>query len=289
MGQSDFWRVILLVTVGGSIGGSLYWTSGYLSKVSKGHADGANDSWNASFWFWMANAFTGIGGAWAALLASLWAKRAPLGSTLEDTLELLATCIVAGYAGNRVLPAVADRLTKDLLEKTLQKTKAAAAEAQQSEVEAKKSSDEAVIARKIAEINAYLASNAPATLRETTANIETLVGILQTTPTRRAAAFALAWLYWKIEQRVAAIEVLRSFVAAKEANKTANDKDTADAYWNLAWYYEEEFTTSGQRSNRDAAVDCMAESLRIKPEYRKDLDDADEFSGVRTDLDARGR
>jgi len=33
----------------------------------------------------------------------------------------------------------------------------------------------------------------------------------------------------------------------------------------------------------------MAESLRIKPEYRKDLDDAEEFSGVRTDLDARGR
>ena len=99
----DLARILLLVCGGGGVGGLLYWTSLYL--VASNSSEDASKAFPTSPFFAFAQVFTGMGGAWAVLLATIWGKRASLGASLEDELQLFATSLIAGYAGNR--PAAA--------------------------------------------------------------------------------------------------------------------------------------------------------------------------------------
>jgi hypothetical protein len=275
----EFWRTVALIDVGGIVGGSLYWTSAYLSHVVRSPDDASIDQWSGSWQFWLANAFTGVGGAWAVLLAMLWASRAPLGSDAKEMLELIGTAIVAGYAGNRVLPAVADRLLKELIENATKTTMAAAKSA-------KTQADSAKQSRMVSEILAYLDSKGNQTDHQTDDYIAQLRATLSLDPTFRSAAILLARILDESKKDTAgAIEVLTAFIDAKSKAGGKDDSDVADAYWNLANYYEEEFKAGGgeDTSLRKKAIDSLQVSLKILPAYSESLKADPDFQDLLAD------
>jgi hypothetical protein len=300
--QEQYWLIVVCVTIGGAIGGLLYWTAGYIAVPKTGAtadgkpmAEALSAGFRSGWRFAAANVFTGTGGAWAVVLAMLWAKRAPVDAVLTDRLELLATSMIAGYAGNRVLPAVAERLTKDLLNKAIKKTTEAAesakdsqAKAKQSQNEAKHSLDDAKKAGKIAEINAYIARDDKHTLKASLGYIETVASMLHEDPTYRPAAFALASLQWDLQGADAAVKVLNEFIEAKHKAGSGSDKDVADAYWNIAWYYWDAYNAipDGEEKNetqKNESVKAMLQSLKLKPEYKQALNDDEGFTELRED------
>jgi tetratricopeptide (TPR) repeat protein len=269
----DFWRVVLLLTSGGVIGGLLYWASVYLSNADKA-GNASSNEWKASVPFCLANAFMGIGGAWAALLAMLWAKRAPLGSATEDLLELLATSIVAGYAGNRILPVVADRLTKELLESTARKVTTAAKSANRSRV--------------ISEVLAYLDLRGSQTEHQTKNFIALLQAELKQNPEFREAAILQARVFAELKKdNRRAISILQDFIASKRRAGKEDDENVGDAFWNLANYFEEEFRLTGEPKDRQEAISALRESLRILPNYRSNYLEDEDFKELRDDPEAK--
>ncbi len=272
-GMSETFRIVVTVTAAGMIGGLLYATSLHLTRLRKG---GVPPGWwtrlrsSESFPY----AFIGAGGAWAALLAMLWAKRAPLDYIPEDILELIATSILAGYSGNRVLPAMADRLAKELLEKTARDAESAADDARSSRI--------------ISEVIAYLDDKGSQTGRQTSVYIETLKGVLKNTPGARKASILLARLYTEQQKKPQeAIKVLEDFIATRTSAGKPGDGDVADAYWNIANYYEQMFAAHPDQTNRKQAIDALAHSISITPQYRQNLMSDDDFKALRSDTEAR--
>jgi hypothetical protein len=269
----QYWLIVFCVTAGGLFGGLLNWTAGYLSSASPvvdGTASQPPTIFRKGISFLVANLYTGAGGAWGVLLAMLWAKRAPVDAVLTDRLELLATSIIAGYAGNRVLPLIADRLTKELIEKAVEKTQANADSAEASRKSAKESEKMAQSsltaaqrAAKIAEINAYIARENKHSPGDSQRYIHDLEVMLNDDPYFRSASFALAALKWDLGDVDAALKVLTDFITAKNQVNAGGGHDTADAYWNIAWYCEEDSKKTGDAERHQQAVQAMVKSIAI--------------------------
>jgi hypothetical protein len=306
---SDFWRCVLGVSVGGAIGGLLYWTSGYLTAVPPQDAAEEVDDQEkkpedeskpvlSPGWLGAANAFTGFGGAWAVALAMLWAKRMPVERTLLDELELLGTSIVAGYAGTKLLPMIADRLTKEFVEKSAKDAQKAANEAVSGAkqvaaavVHVASAATDAKTSRLITEAIAYLDSSGNQTEHQTADYVARLQDVLSRQPTLRQAAVLLGRMYAQLmRDNQKAIGVMREFLAAKK-KAGEEDEHVADAYWNLANYMEFEYAKSGSKDPalRTGAIDALAESIRIAPGYKADYLKDDDFEKLREDPEAKKR
>ncbi|HEY5329128.1 MAG TPA: hypothetical protein VIJ79_04525 [Acidobacteriaceae bacterium] len=278
-----FWLVVFEVSIGGAVGGLLYWTSGFLTSAQPVAKADAPPSWKGDPSFCLASVFTGLGGAWAALLATLWANRAPLDLNTKDMLELLATSIIAGYAGNRLLPAVAERLTSELLKRTAANTQASA---ESAKVEA----DSARRSRMISEVLAYLDSKGNQTDHQTDAYVAQLQEELRQDPQFRQAALLLARMYAEAKNDYSTgIDVLQAFIDAKRRGGAKDDSNVADALWNMANYFECEFKTGGKTNRllRQKAIEALAGSLRILPSYRNSLMDDDDFKELIADPEAK--
>jgi hypothetical protein len=271
--MSEFWRIFLLLTAGGTIGGLLYWTSIYLSS---GNAAAINQSatWRPTALFCAANAFMGIGGAWAALLAMFWARRAPLGSSTPELLQLIAVFIVAGYAGNRILPAVAAGVTQQLLASATETALTAARSANRSRV--------------ITEAIAYLSPGAVPTEHQTASVIASLQSELHRSPASKDVALLLARTFAeRRDDNQGAIAALQSFIAARRAVHRNDDEEIAAASWELASYFEAAFAKTGDTKLRENAIAALAECLRIEPAYRSSLANAPALKGLLDDTAAK--
>lgn len=282
---------MLVLSVGGFVGGLLYWTSLFLAgSVNRRQDQTEEAAWNSGPLFCLANVFTGIGGAWAAALAMLWAHRAPIGPDPEALLELLATSIIAGYAGNRLLPAVAERLTSELLKKSAEAAKINAAAAKLDAEAAKTEAEAATRSRLIAEGLAYLDVKGSQTQHQTDSFIIRLDSELRREPQFRQAAILLARMYAESRGDVAkAVTVLEDFIAARRQSVAMDDSNVADAYWNLGNYYEIQFAASDRkdRSLRLKAIGSLAESFRILPSYQSNLMQDPDFQDLIMDPDAK--
>ena len=271
--MSDFWRVFILLTAGGVIGGLLYRTSIFLSianKITKNPLSNEQSSLSFSF----ANAFMGIGGAWVVLLCLLLTKRAPLGLETDQLLELFATSLVAGYTGNRIFLAGAGKLTKELFESTAKKVNTAQRSAHRSQI--------------ISETLAYLDQGGNQTSHQTRNFVALLQAELKRDPEFREIAILLARTLAELKgDRRSAIYVLQGFIATKRRSGKEDDENVADAFWNLANYFEEDFKLTGERDSRIEAISAMGESLRILPDYRANYIEDGDFKDLRNDAKAK--
>lgn len=314
--MTDFWRCVLTLTAGGLLGGLLFWTSGLLAteapktvavgdeppedeKAKGGAVEVAKDlkaGKPGRFTQSVLNAFTGTGGAWAVALAQLWAKRFPKDRLLLDELELLATAIISGYAANKILPMVADRLTKEFVEQKATEVKQSANDAAEQREEAQKAAtrtatvaQDANSSRIVSEAIEYLNPMGNQSEHQTADFIERLRKVLEREPTFRQAAILLGRMYAEcVKDNAQAVAAMRSFI---EAKKTAGeeDKNVSDAYWNVANYLEIEYQKSGKAELRTQAIDSLAASIRIVPGYKVDYATDEDFADLRKDPDARQR
>jgi hypothetical protein len=270
----EFMRVALFVCGGGGLGGLLYWTALYLSAASS--TEDTSRIFPPTRAFCLAQVFTGMGGAWAVLLATIWGKRACLAPTLEEELELVAMSLVAGYAGNRLLPLVADQLTKQIVKDAERRVAKSAMQAKRSEL--------------TAEVFAYLDVRGSQSAHQTLAYEKKLKAELKKDGSNRKAAILLARLYAELQRsRDKAIQVLESFIKTKLANGGRPDSDVADAYWNICNYYEQEYQV-GDKSDpslRTRAIEAVARSIAIVPGYLKNLWEDDDFKELRESDEAK--
>ena len=272
--MSDGFRVATLVCLGGMFGGLLYWTSLFIGSVSS--PEDRTKSFLPTKLFCVEQLFTGMGGAWTVLLATLCGKRASTAATLEDELQLFAGSIVAGYAGNRLLPLVADQLTRQLLKDAERNTARNALKAQQSEL--------------TSEVYTYLDLGGSQSSHQTEKYEKKLKAEIKRDPTNRKAVILLARLYAELQKLPnKAIEVLEAFVKSKLAGGKRADGDVADVYWNIANYYEELFKTGGgsDRKLRDAAIDAVVHSIEVMPGYLEILRDDADFAELRDDPETK--
>jgi hypothetical protein len=306
---SDYWRIVLAVSLGGMLGGLLYWTADYLHAVrpetpppgpdGAGPKAGEAKPWNFpgnaeyrwNFWFCIANAFTGVGGAWAAALAMLWAKRMPVNKApLEDQLLLLGTSIIAGYAGNRLLPAVAERLTKELLDRKTEEAKKAAAVAVKVGKSTELDAASAARSELTSEVYTYLDVKGSQSAHQTLEYRDKLKAELKRNPENRKAAVLLARLYAELQnQEASATEVLEEFIRNKTADGQKPDTDVADTSWNLANYYEELFAKTGDPKLRLASIEAVVRAVAIAPGYLRNVKEDPDFESFRNDPEARKR
>ncbi len=106
----------------------------------------------------------------------------------------------------------------------------------------------------------------------------------------RKAAILLARLYAELQKsRDKAIQVLDGFIKAKLANGAKPDSDVADAYWNIANYFEEEYRESGNADAtlRTKAIEAAGRSIAIVPGYLKNLWEDDDFKDLRESEEAK--
>jgi hypothetical protein len=287
----SFWVIAGWTTLGGCVGGLLYLISALLPKVAAGSAAAATPEKDseppsavlrlkrATWGTWLSHMGIGVGGSWATMLAAVWAKRAPFTNDLDSHLGLIGTAVIGGFAGSRILPAVADRLTRELLEKAVQESQASAdsaedskqsaedakrkAESAQRQVEAERRKAELV--GKAAEANAYLSSDRRSAA-DTIRYIGVLAAAMDEMPTVRQVAWALTWLHVENGNFDEAVKTLEAFISAKNAVGQGKSKDVADAYWNIA--YCQVTRSQPSEENLASAKSALENSIAIEPEYR---------------------
>ena len=125
-----------------------------------------------------------------------------------------------------------------------------------------------------AEVFAYLDVRGSQSVHQTLAYEKKLKAELKKDGCNRKAAILLARLYAELQKsRDKAIQVLDGFIKAKLANGAKPDSDVADAYWNIANYFEEEYRESGKADAtlRTKAIEAAGRSIAIVPGYLKNL------------------
>jgi hypothetical protein len=268
----EMWRVILLLNVGGAIGGLLYWTSTYLSNVNV-PAGVASNKWKPGVLFCLANAFMGVGGAWAALLTMFWARRVPLGRAPGDLIEFLATSIIAGYAGSRILPAVAAGMTQQLLESATATALAAAQSANRSRV--------------LTQAMVYLAPGSPHSDAQTAHVLSELKEEHKAAPDSAKTTALLARVMAEcLQDRSGAMDLLRTFAASKQRTE-AELKTIATTFWDLALSFERQFQTSSQPEAREQAIAAASEAVTLDPSSRSSFAAEPAFHALREDAAAK--
>ncbi|HVT97601.1 MAG TPA: hypothetical protein VHE33_08835 [Acidobacteriaceae bacterium] len=280
-----FWLTIGLTAIPGILGGLTYGVSVYLKAV-----DARDDKWppsgrlSGSVYF-MAQGASGLGGAIAALLVILWAKRFP--DNLSDGVSLLnlaALAFVAGFAANRLLPMIADSVSNQL-SKLIQKTDETATKAdaakeavQRAEAKVKQATDLATV---LVRASDYLRSKSFIP-KQTADLLTTLETLNKEFPTNRTLNILLARMYDEAAgKRAKAVEILKGFIDGKVKAGEGKDTDVAAAWWNIANYHEFDFTTAKTPALRASALEALDHALAIdKHTYYEKLTTDDDFKDL---------
>jgi tetratricopeptide (TPR) repeat protein len=245
----DFWRTVVLVTTGGVLGGGVYLASIYISSIESTVSSGSRKLQTG--WFRVANLTTGAGGA-----------------------------------GNRLLPAVAERLTSEFLKKSVETAKASAEHAKISEDNVKEMAEITRRSALITESVAYLEKDSSHTVATTNQFIGKLEAELSWNPQFRQAAILLGRMYAEAKNQYdEAIAVMDRFIDAKRIHGGKGDDAVADAFWNKANFLEHQFKASGSANAelRKRAIQCLDESLKIHPSYLTMLQEDEDFDDLRRD------
>jgi hypothetical protein len=269
----QFWLVLALVGVPGALGGLTYAISIFLTPAAgeSGRSPASLDI--SKLWFCVANAVIGIGGSLAALLVILGAKRFPDPLVkLDNLLGLACMGYVSGYIANRLLPAIADRFYKQLMQLTEEHAELAK--------KTEKGIDNAVdLSTTLTGALDYLRERSFVS-GQTEKLIVSLTVLVQQYPTNRTLNVVLSRLWDEADgSRGKALDVLGNFIKAKLA-AGERDEDLATAYWNTANYYEFDFKELKTPSLRAHAVEALRKALELSPSYLKELRQDQDFASL---------
>lgn len=283
----EFWLAIGLTAIPGVLGGVTYGVSVFLKELKAQSSDWPPSGNLSKMAFFSAQALSGLGGALAALLVTLWANRFPDPFfEIKAWLSLVCTGFVAGYVANRLLPAIADSLynrLKQLSDKAdeagvkAEETRQAVNQANDRVSAAEQKTKQAVqLATEMVRTRDFLAGKDFSQRSKIMTQIATLSGLAASFPTNRTLNILLARLYDEaLQDRQNAIGVLNAFLQAKKEAGADQDTDAADALWNLTEYYYFEIDGQQRRPRQDPAlraqgVESLRQSLQIVPAYYPD-------------------
>jgi hypothetical protein len=277
---------IALIGVPGALGGLTNGISIYLKTVGAEKTKWPPCDPLPASTFFFAQAVSGLGGALAALLVMLSAKRFP--DTLDDVtavLLLATTGFMAGYIANRLLPAVGDKLEEQItnLKKKTDETDAKVEVAKEAILQAESRTKQAInLATELVRAGDYLRSQGFVPV-QTRALLDSLSSLAQSFPTNRTLNILYARVYDEAAgDRDKAIQALRDFIEAKQKAGEGDDSNVAAAYWNIANYCEFEFKQNGNPALRAQTLAALQESLkRDSLAYCNKLKDDPDFEDLR--------
>lgn len=294
----EFWYALLLTAFPGMLGGV---TNG-VSMFLKGQEDKL-ETWPPNgrlsrLSFFVAQAVTGIGGSIAFLLVTLWAHRFPTTTdeffNAQSLLTFVCSGFVAGYIANRLLPAIADSLYRQIkkladqagaAENTANKAKEVGEQAKLQAAFAEAKTDAAVkLASAMVGALDYLAQDdfAP---KKTKEQIDALTELVRLFPTDNNLNLLLARLHAKAAgNRIGAIDVLRTYIQAKKIAGQGEDPEMANAFWNESYYLFAEGTIRKDEDLVQEAVEAMEQSIQREPSYFRALVDDNDFKPMRMSL-----
>lgn len=264
----QFWLTLALVGIPGVLGGLTNGISIFLkpADAEAGHLPKRS--------YYLAYGITGFGGSLAALLAILWNGKFPNPLVhLEDFLTLACTGFVSGYIANKLLPAIADKLQKQLTE--VQQTQAELAKKSEQDI-----GNAVSLSTELTRAKDYLASRTFIT-GQTEKLIASLSDLAKVYPTNRTLNILLSRTWAEASKnREKALDVLNSFISAK-LKADESDEDLAAAYWNAANYYEFDFKKTKNPELRAKAVEALRKALEISASYKEELDVDKDFKDLR--------
>jgi hypothetical protein len=295
----EFWLAIALTAIPGILGGITYGVSVFLKEIKAKDSDWPPSGNLSRFSFFFAQALSGMGGALAALLVTLWANRFPDPFyEIKAWLSLVCTGFVAGYVANRLLPAIAESLynrLKQLSDKAdeagikADETRKAVDQANERVTAAEERTRQAVqLATEMVRTRDYLAGKDFEQRSKTMTQVATLTELAKTFATNRTLNILLARLYDEAAgDRPSAISVLTTFIEVKKQHGEDQDADTADALWNLANYFDRDGLARKDASLRTKAVETLRKSLLRVPSYYRDLLQDDDFAALRESVEGK--
>jgi hypothetical protein len=267
----QFTIIVLLTGIPGVLGGLTKALSPWISQQNQSAGAADSISWRTL----LANAITGFGGSMAAVLVTLWARRFPVFPyDVEGFLTLFSMGYIAGYAANKLLPAVADSLADKLAQ--VAKEQRDLAEKTQSSIDAATH-----LSTQLTRTYDYL-QKAFFIEEETKGLIQSLSELVRLHPTHRTLNILLGRLWdeaardWK-----KALEIMQAFITNK-LQLDQKDADLATAYWNAANYLVEGFQASKQPALLSQALEAMRQSILCAPEYREEFRKDEDFAVLRS-------
>lgn len=274
---SQFLGVIALTGVPGILGGLTRAVAPYLTPSGTGPASASDKPQPARTYF--AQVLTGFGGAMAAMLVTLWANHFPKAPfDLEALLTLFAMGYISGYVANKLLPAIADNLYRQLTQ-IAQK---------QGELDQRTGDVENAVelSTQLTRAHEYLHS-ALFDEEDTNSLIRSLSDLVVVYPVNRPLNILLGRLWGEAaKNRSKAIEVMQDFIN-KKMEKGQKDVDLATAYWNLAAYLEAEFHSTQVVDLRRRAIDALQSAIACAPAFREHLLTDADFSELRASPEAQ--
>jgi hypothetical protein len=278
----QFWLTLALVGIPGVLGGL---TNGISIFLKPEDADAEHLPKRS---YYLAYGITGFGGSLAALLAILWNGKFPNPLVhVEDLLTLACTGFVSGYIANKLLPAIADKVQKQLTEVQQQQDELKQRQFQLTErhTELAKKSEQGIgnavnLSTELTAAWDYLSSGS-FVAGQTGRLITSLSSLVEAYPTNRPLNILLSRLWEEASKnRKKALEVLAAFIQAK-LDLGQSDEDLATAYWNAANYYEDDFEETAIPELRAKAIETFRKALEIAPSYREELVGDDDLAGLR--------
>ncbi|MBZ5565954.1 MAG: hypothetical protein LAP13_26480 [Acidobacteriia bacterium] len=280
--------ILALVCVAGIVGG-LIDAVARLATLGKDGAEYKAASGVPLDLYLLARCLTGMGGSLAVLLALIVANRLPdLTHVPVDYLFLISVSLVAGFAGQRILPAVATRL-EEQIEKSVQKRSEEAKEEVKREVKQD--------VEKLGEAQEHLTLMTKSYRAVTTAMVDLNKGAQATEiendkaqleslrrqlPRDRTLHIVLGRLHKRLGEYDQAIQVLSDFIKTNEAD--GNPSDVAAALYNRACYNSVKSASDKNPAPlREKALEDLARSLKLWVDGKKLAPGDDDFNSLKQD------
>jgi hypothetical protein len=275
----QFLSILALVGIPGVLGGL---TNCITIFLKPGQVDSPKPS------YYLAFGVTGFGGSMAGLLVTLWVGKFPKGAFgVEDLLTLACMGFIAGYLGDRLLQAVADKVQKQLTEVQQQQDELKQQQAKLTERHTElaidtdqRIADAVNLSTELTAAREYLSGESFVT-GQTEGLIASLSSLVKAYPTNRPLNILLSRLWEEARyDRKKAMEVLDAFIEAK-LKTGQRDEDLATAYWNAANYFEFDFRETNKPELRAQVVGALRKALEISPSYRDELLRDKDFANLR--------
>lgn len=290
----SYWQALAIIVAFGSTGGLIY---GIVSLLNSGKT--GNEFQIAKevplLAFFLGRCAVGVGGAAAIVLVLITTKHYPDKADSSGMLFLSTSCLVAGFIGHEILPAVAARMQRQIAEEVERKTQEVKKDVERKTEEVKREAvREATEKGKIysdVNLDIGMAVQALSAKEKDPKIIERRVAELEEDRTRlprnRTLHIVLARVYDELLGNFdKAVETLKTFVQEKES-KNEYDMDFADALYNIACYYAKRMAKSEsveeKKVLRDVALNALKRSISTWPSNAKDAKYEKDLSALQDD------
>jgi len=283
--ELSWWACLLLVLVAGAVGGVIGAVLKALTFFSEKLPDYEDETSVQAHQemcrrmklkrFYLGRSVTGIGGAFAAILAGTWIGKIVYTCDTENVMSLAALCVVAGTIAHKLIPGIGERLQGELIRKQMKNVSKLAderAEETEKTIEASQTYT-IVISHADTAFNTEILADINLAIKE-------LVSLLKTHPLDRTAHIYLGRLYRLKKDYNAAITTLRGFVENLDEERSASgrtshiDLAAGIAYFNIACYHAlklREFESGGHSKPEisrlyNETLMALQEAIRLDPE-----------------------